>query len=243
MAHAVFKRNEPTPPQFLTLAALIPTLSATVLHQPILSSLLYLCIFLASLTTSILYYRLLSPSHPLAKVPGPLLARATQLWIFRVVYLGQTRRVIQELHQKYGEVVRIGPNEISVFNVPAITTIHGSKSWIKGVSYDASMTSNPVPEDTSMISLRPSESVSEVMVLVLTPHLVEVHAVRRKVYVDCRLADHVADLSARSWDRAFAMQSLADYQAVIHTRVGQLCTQFDARAGQEIDLHTWLGFL
>lgn len=49
--------------------------------------------------------------------------------------------------------------------------------------------------------------------------------------------------SARSWDRAFAMQSLADYQAVIHTRVGQLCTQFDARAGQEIDLHTWLGFL
>ncbi|KAL8287048.1 hypothetical protein RQP46_004054 [Phenoliferia psychrophenolica] len=210
VAHGIFKRREPTLPQFFALTAAIPTLSATVLHQPILLSFQFLGIFLASLTTSILYYRLLSPSHPLASIPGPLLARATQLYIFSRVYFGQTRRDVQAMHVKYGPVVRIGPNEVSIHDIDAITVIHGGKSWIKGVSYDASMTSNPVPEDTSMIALR----------------TLEAHAVRRKV-----------------WDRAFAMQSLADYQAVIHTRVGQLCSQLDSRAGEPIDLHTWLGYL
>ncbi|KAL4890504.1 cytochrome P450 [Aspergillus ambiguus] len=51
--------------------------------------------------------------HPLAKVPGPLLARAFYFYSFWYnLHGGRLYLQIQKLHEQYGPVVRITPNEI-----------------------------------------------------------------------------------------------------------------------------------
>lgn len=49
---------------------------------------------------------------PLANVPGPLLARFTNLWWLRVVLRRNVHLETIELHKRYGPLVRIGPNEV-----------------------------------------------------------------------------------------------------------------------------------
>ncbi|KAF1956096.1 cytochrome P450 [Byssothecium circinans] len=55
--------------------------------------------------------------HPLRNVPGPFLAKFTELWRTRRYFLGQWHDDIVELHREYGPVVRIAPNETKWYNV------------------------------------------------------------------------------------------------------------------------------
>ena len=82
--------------------------------------------FYATLALSVIFYRL-SPFHPLARYPGPVLARVSKLWFVSVrrsapkysmlilclpkAYLGWRGRQhvhYMNLHKKYGDVVRVG---------------------------------------------------------------------------------------------------------------------------------------
>lgn len=56
---------------------------------------------------SIAAYRL-SPFHPLARYPGPLGCRLTKFWMAILSLSGRQHIYIQELHKRYGDVVRIG---------------------------------------------------------------------------------------------------------------------------------------
>jgi len=47
--------------------------------------------------------------HPLAKFPGPKSYAATRIPYFQALLGGQIGQAIKDLHQKYGEVVRIAP--------------------------------------------------------------------------------------------------------------------------------------
>ncbi|KAF6833647.1 hypothetical protein CPLU01_05368 [Colletotrichum plurivorum] len=72
--------------------------------------------------------------HPLRKFPGPLLAGATPLWkAYQEVIKQET--LAQELfilHEKYGNIVRIGPNELHFRKPSAFHDIyHGSRRWDK----------------------------------------------------------------------------------------------------------------
>ncbi len=58
--------------------------------------------------------------HPLSRIPGPFMARFTRYYeFFWCVYLGRSiyYKKVYEMHQKYGPVVRVSPNELS-FNSP-----------------------------------------------------------------------------------------------------------------------------
>jgi len=63
--------------------------------------------------------------HPLRKVPGPLLARATGLWRTVKYFRGTWLDDIVDLHRTYGPVVRIAPNEISFVDEPALKELYG----------------------------------------------------------------------------------------------------------------------
>ncbi|KAM7195486.1 Pisatin demethylase [Rhypophila sp. PSN 637] len=77
--------------------------------------------FLAgSLALRILYKRYASP---LRKYPGPFLASFSRLWIFISTTRGQTHLDHIELHKKYGRVVRITPNEVSLASPEAARTL------------------------------------------------------------------------------------------------------------------------
>lgn len=63
---------------------------------------------------------------PLSKVPGPWYTRFTSLWIKYQEFTAHRRESIHRLHQIYGPVVRLGPNEVSFTSLDAIKEIYSS---------------------------------------------------------------------------------------------------------------------
>lgn len=72
--------------------------------------------------------------HPLRKFPGPWLAGATSGWkAYKEVIKGETlAQELFDLHRRYGEIVRISPNELHFGNPNAFHDIyHSSRRWDK----------------------------------------------------------------------------------------------------------------
>lgn len=66
--------------------------------------------------------------HSLAGIPGPLPARLTRLWYVREVHKGSFDHVARALHARYGYIVRIAPNEVSISDPEAMSIIYSTKS-------------------------------------------------------------------------------------------------------------------
>jgi hypothetical protein len=70
---------------------------------------------LASATAAVLAYVIYYLAlHPLAKYNGPPLAKVSNLWKFLAMANGHLHITLHELHQRHGDVVRIGPNTLSI---------------------------------------------------------------------------------------------------------------------------------
>jgi len=76
-------------------------------------------------------YRL-SPFHPLARYPGPAIAKTSKLWVSYVCAKGDLHRYYKSLHDRYGDVVRVGPNELSIRDASLIHPILGQGGLPKG---------------------------------------------------------------------------------------------------------------
>jgi hypothetical protein len=66
-------------------------------------------------------------------IPGPLLAKITNIWRFIDVANGRAEVTLWNLHQKHGDYVRLGPNVISVRNLDVLKTIYGINKGYKKV--------------------------------------------------------------------------------------------------------------
>ncbi|KNB14140.1 hypothetical protein FOXG_13065 [Fusarium oxysporum f. sp. lycopersici 4287] len=89
----------------------------------------------------IVYYRYL---HPLAKYPGPPLASVTNLWKTYHLWNLHLPHTLVRLHEQYGDVVRVGPNDLSFRNPDAVNTIYkGGRQLQKTGFYDGFTTFNP----------------------------------------------------------------------------------------------------
>jgi hypothetical protein len=158
LAHAVFKRTETHDPKYIVLLLLVvPALLVNVLvnhSSTVLSAFLTtFTVYWATLSASIVVYRL-SPWHPLAKYPGPLICKVTKFWFAFLSLRGKQHIYYDELHAKYGDVVRVGtlkvamptristwlicnrryvgPNELSILDSAAITPLMGPSGLAKG---------------------------------------------------------------------------------------------------------------
>lgn len=121
--------------RFVPFIALLQPIAIFVLHRaglPLIASYLVSCYvqaaYLTTLFTSISIYRLFF--HPTRIHPGPFWARLWAWWKIKAFldHDEQGYKAIDELHAKYGDVVRIGPRQISVNHVDAIAAIYGSGS-------------------------------------------------------------------------------------------------------------------
>ncbi|KAI9830709.1 MAG: hypothetical protein M1826_004538 [Phylliscum demangeonii] len=88
------------------------------------------------LLCAIVYRRYL---HPAASIPGPFLASITHLYSFYYSHIcnGRFYLQIEKLHQRYGPVVRIAPNEVHLSDARHYDTIYhvGSKYGKDGAFY------------------------------------------------------------------------------------------------------------
>ncbi|KAM0812265.1 putative Cytochrome P450 [Seiridium cardinale] len=80
----------------------------------------------ASLLLSVGVYRVFL--HRTRRFPGPVLAGATKWYHFFHATNSHQHLFLEDLHQKYGDFVRTGPNEITIFTPDAIPSIHGPES-------------------------------------------------------------------------------------------------------------------
>lgn len=63
---------------------------------------------------------------PLSKLPGPWYTRFTSLWLKYQEFTANRRESIHRLHQEYGPVVRLAPDEVSFTSLDAIKEIYAS---------------------------------------------------------------------------------------------------------------------
>lgn len=76
-------------------------------HGMLYATLLSFSIYFSSLITSLIVYRL-SPFHPLASYPGPVINKLSGLWMAWIAWRGKRHLYVQRLHDEYGDFVRIG---------------------------------------------------------------------------------------------------------------------------------------
>jgi len=66
--------------------------------------------------------------HPLRRFPGPVLHRATRIAFVRKLVRGVLPKDVLALHNRYGPVVRVAPNELSFLHPDAWRDIYGHRT-------------------------------------------------------------------------------------------------------------------
>jgi len=79
--------------------------------------------------------------HPLAGFPGPRFSAFTRLPHNFAVWTGRTHKYTLALHDKYGDVVRVGPDELSFVNPDAWRDIYS-----QGRGYDKAAQGSAPPK-------------------------------------------------------------------------------------------------
>ncbi|KAK3997814.1 cytochrome P450-like protein [Cladorrhinum sp. PSN332] len=87
-------------------------------------------------STCLVIYRVFF--HPLAKYPGPFLAKLTDAYMLYYAWRGDRHLEFWRLHEQYGKFVRFGPNSLSVNSDTALHEIYGHRANVrKAEFYDA----------------------------------------------------------------------------------------------------------
>jgi hypothetical protein len=76
--------------------------------------------------------------HPLRKYPGPLLARATRWTWSYYLFQGTLEVYIGKAHDKYGDVVRVAPDELSYITGQAVSGLrHVTPQMSSNISFNS----------------------------------------------------------------------------------------------------------
>lgn len=128
--------NVSTPPARTSLLPAMPSILGELAHSP--ASLVRLAAGLAFVACvgHIVYQRYF---HPLAGYPGPFLASFTDLWQVRQYLSLKQPYTLTELHEKYGEFVRYGPDRLSITAEEVVPLVYqkGGRRFPKTEFYDA----------------------------------------------------------------------------------------------------------
>ncbi|KAK3070919.1 hypothetical protein LTR53_009599 [Teratosphaeriaceae sp. CCFEE 6253] len=80
----------------------------------------------------VVYQRVFSP---LAGISGPFWASLSRLWMTKHSWDGDMNMTMIDLHQRFGDLVRTGPNEVSVSDLAAIKQIYGAGTKFRKSSW------------------------------------------------------------------------------------------------------------
>ncbi|KAJ3551196.1 hypothetical protein NM688_g4850 [Phlebia brevispora] len=139
VTYFIYKRWEPQ--RLLAHAVLLVLLPAFVVlrDESSMISLKDVCVrtmihwvIVVGMTT---LYRL-SRFHPLAEYPGPLVCKITKFSLAYATSRGRLHEVVRQIHAQYGDVVRIGPNELSFCRSDAVQPVLGARLLQRGPYFD-----------------------------------------------------------------------------------------------------------
>jgi cytochrome P450 len=81
------------------------------------------------------YIYRISPFHPLAHIPGPLLPRLSSLWLVYHAWIGDEASAVNKLHRKYGSIVRTGPLSVDIADGEALHAIYVDKGGFRKAGF------------------------------------------------------------------------------------------------------------
>ena len=93
-------------------------------------------------------------SNPLNTVPGPTLAKWTNLRLKLAVLNGSRMQYIHDLHERYGHVVRISPNELSFSDLSAVKEIYRVHGLYRKSDWYTRAIPDPEPNLFTMIDFK-----------------------------------------------------------------------------------------
>jgi len=93
-----------------------------LLHPNVYQISIGLCISFLLYALSVIIYRLYL--SPLARIPGPKFCAISNAWLFKQGITGYRMQKVHDLHLKYGNVVRVSPNLISIHNFDAMNYVY-----------------------------------------------------------------------------------------------------------------------
>ena len=64
----------------------------------------------------------------LRPIPGPFFAKFSNLWLLYQCRRGRRYAAVNDAHKRYGKVVRISPDHVSVLETDAVGVIYGHGS-------------------------------------------------------------------------------------------------------------------
>jgi len=112
----------------LGISLVLPSAVATMQS----SLAIYLCLVIASVLWYIVASLRAAVRKGLRDVPGPFAARFSGWYRFSLVCTGRAPLEYKKVHEKYGPVVRVGPNHVSISDPAVIPQIYGiSSNYIK----------------------------------------------------------------------------------------------------------------
>ncbi|KAI8939232.1 hypothetical protein NX059_005058 [Plenodomus lindquistii] len=153
--------------------------------------------------------------HPLKHIPGPFLARASHIPMVYYMRTGSILPWLQAMHEKYGEAVRVAPNEISF--------ISGETAWqdIYGFRIGKYKNTGAYLKDKTWYRDPPNEVHS-----IITANEEEHTRMRRN------LSHAFSDKALRSQE-----SMIQSYVDLLINRVGE-----HGRQGKSIDLMRWYNY-
>lgn len=73
---------------------------------------------------------------PLKNIPGPFLAKFSNIWRFFDHYRQTHIETQKKLHEKHGDIVRLGPDIVSIADTSLIKTIYNARgTFVKSEYY------------------------------------------------------------------------------------------------------------
>ena len=196
--------------------------------------------------------------HPLARVPGPRLAAISNIWQARYVRDGRARELGKVLHQIYGPVVRVGPNEVWFNSAEAFGQIYRTSSALPVL---LSAEPNPVSRRRNWIRkvglLSYVKHLTPELRLLPLPDLLAVATALSKPALDWQLRAHFPDtldllsefdvnrykLQRRLIGPVYLASNVKKFEPAVGGVIKVAISELKALNGAEVDLKQWMHIL
>ncbi|KAF9873688.1 branched-chain-amino-acid aminotransferase [Colletotrichum karsti] len=106
----------------------------------------FICLFVAGII--VVFKRLVL--HPLGRYPGPLIGRLTSLYNTYHAFRKDQARNLHQLHEKYGPIVRYGPNHVSIRSAEGVKMLYTNSRYTRKADNYLAFPRNP--EKASLFS-------------------------------------------------------------------------------------------